>query len=288
MSKSETQARLLGGPSGDSVSISTSGRVIRPALALPDAIVDEAKLHYDGDGLHLTQVDPANVAMCDLDVHAAAFDDYALDASDELLVGVNVTKLTSNLSHARLGKRTDDPVELDFDETRTIIEVSRDYDSATVHYADEQLNIDPDAIREEPDLPDLDLSATADVDLDAFVDAINHFKGGNDHVDLRCRDGSFIMTGDGNDDSPVDWSSAVEFEDVASIGDSPDHDQAAAKYTLDYVHPIAKALKDAKVDNISITWGHDFPVLIDFERTEDDQTLYEGTYMVAPRIGGAD
>lgn len=289
MSQSETQARLLGGPSGESASISTSGRVIRPALEAPSALVDEAQVHFDNDGLHVTQVDPSNVAMCELHVRADAFENYTLDATDELLVGVNITALTRNLSHARLGKRTDDPVELDFDTTRTIIEVSRDYDSATVHYADEQLNIDPDAIRDEPDLPDLDQSATAEVGITAFVDATKHFDAGNDHVNFRVHDRDFVMTGHANsDDSPVDWSSAAEFEDTASVGDDPDHENVPAKYSMDYLLDIAKALKSMKVDEMTIRWGTEYPAMIDFERTVDDEVLYDGTFMLAPRISSGE
>lgn len=284
MSQSETQARLLGGPSGDSASISTNGRLIRPALEVPDCVVDEAKIHFTTDGVHVQAVDPANVSMCELDIKPSAFNDYDVNADDELLVGLNITRFTDNLSHARLGKRTNDPVEIDIDETRTIIEVSRDYDSATVHYADEQLNIDPDAIRQEPELPDLDLSGEADVGIDAFVDAIKHLNGGNDHATLQYRDGSLVITGDGNDDSPVDWSSAVEFEDAASVED-PDDERVRAKYSMSYLHPIAKALKATKADEMSLTWGTEYPLIIDFERSIDEETAYTGAFMLAPRIG---
>lgn len=288
MSASETQARLLGGPSGDSASITTSGRLIRPALEIPTSIVDELKAHFTPNGANIRAVDPSNVSLCQLNIEAGAFEDYDIKADDELVVGFNITGLADNLSHARLGKRTDDPVRLDIDETRTIIEVEREYETADVHYADEQLNIDPDAIRQEPDLPDLDLSAKADVGVDAFVDAIKHLKTTNDYVNFQVRDGSLIVTGEGNEDSPVDYSSAVEFSDVASLDEEAETDHAFAKYSMSYLISIAKALKSAKIDSLSMAWGEEMPAYLEFERQMDDTVAYSGQFMLAPRIGGAD
>ncbi|MFW6382887.1 MAG: hypothetical protein ACOCZD_02485 [Haloferacaceae archaeon] len=44
-STTETQAHLFGEPSGNSATIETSGRVIRPFVSIPDAIVDETRIH---------------------------------------------------------------------------------------------------------------------------------------------------------------------------------------------------------------------------------------------------
>ena len=88
MSKSETQSRLLGGPSGESTSIETSGRVIRPALRLPSALVDETKPIFDDEGVHIRAVDPANVGMIDLHIRPEAFEEYHVDADAGLLASM--------------------------------------------------------------------------------------------------------------------------------------------------------------------------------------------------------
>lgn len=288
MSTQETQARLLGGPSGESVTINTSGRTIRPALELPSVLVDECKLNLDEDGIHIQAVDPANIAMVDLTITPAAFDDYHVDATGGVTIGVNLSRLRSKLSNARLGKSTDDPIHLDLDETRTVIEIERDYDDTTVRYADEQLNLDPDSIREEPDLPNLDLPATASVDVTAYEDAITHLAADYDHITYRELDGDLVLTTNPHEDSPSDYGSAVAFEDLVDV-DADSDQNPISKFSCDYLTDMASGLKDAKVDDVHLRFGEEFPLMMEFERTDDeDTTLYEGTLMLAPRISSGD
>jgi len=207
-----------------------------------------------------------------------------VDADDSVLVGVNLEGLRSKLSNARLGKTTNDPVEMDIDETRTLIEIERGYQNNTVRYADEQLNLDPDSIRERPDMPELETPGSAKFDVDAFKDAIEHMDTSTDHLDIRERDGSVVLTGGNNDDSPSEYSSAVKFDDAASMDE--DADNPVSKFTLDYLVDFAKALKKAKVNTVTVRWGHEIPIYIEFERVEDGTTLYSGTLMLAPRVTG--
>lgn len=284
MSADDRQARLLGEPSGDSVSIDTSGRVIRPALALPAALANEGRVHIGEDGVRMQLVDPANVGLIHMQIYPAAFDAYALDAADDITVGVDLDALTSGLTNARKGRRTDDPVSLDIDDTRITIQIEREYNQTTVRYGDELLTIDPDSIREEPDLPDLDLPATAGaIDVSAFADAIEHIATGDDHMTVRERDGDLLLTGGSDEDSPSPYSSAVEIADVV---DCPEDDAPVARYSIDYVKDMASALKTGLIDEVTLTWGDEYPYLLDFERREDDTVLYDGQYMLAPRIGG--
>lgn len=288
MSTQNTQMQLLGGPSGESATITTSGRTIRPALALPNALIDECKLNFTPDGLHIQAVDPSNVALITLDIHADAFEDYQVDAEDDVLVGVNLTALTSKLANARLGKRTDDPVRLDVDETRTVVEIERDYTNTSARYADEQLNIDPDSIREEPEIPDLGLPATATLDVDAFQDAVDHLTADKYYVTFRDRGNDLVLTTNAHDDSPSEYGSAVEFTDVLDIDeDVPDGDLVSL-FSGDYLEKITRALKSGKVDTVDVRFGEEFPTKIAFSREEDDTTLYEGEYMLAPRISSGD
>lgn len=52
------------------------GGTIKTVLKTLRAIVDEARLHIDEDGITIQVVDPANVAMDDLELSAAAFESY--------------------------------------------------------------------------------------------------------------------------------------------------------------------------------------------------------------------
>lgn len=285
MSANDVQGRLLGGPTGESATIETSGRVIRPAVGLPAALVDELKLHLREDSVYLRAIDPANVGLCELTVHDAAFADYYLDADDEVLVGCQLDPLQSKLRNARMGKRTDDPVEIDVDETRTVLEIEREYSETTVRYADEVLNIDPDSIRQEPNPPDLELPASAEIDVDAFKDAIEHIDRSSNHVDLIADGDDLLLTCDSSDDSPGEYGAAVEFTDVVTTNDG---DRPVSTFGLDYLKDMAAALKKAKVDGLTVELGEEFPVQIHFERSIDDAIAYEGRYFLAPRLSQGD
>jgi proliferating cell nuclear antigen len=278
------QTHLLGEPDDDALSIDTSGRVIRPALALPSALVDECRLHCTPDGISVAAVDPANVSMVEFDLHAAACDRYQFDAEDAFAVGIYLDGLTNSLRQARKGKRSDDPVSLDIDEVRTIVAVERDYDTTTLQYADEQLAIDPQAIREDADLPTLDLSVEVTVDVTALKHAVEHINAADDHLAMRLDDGALAITGGNHEDSPAAYSAGVRFADT-EIDVAGDPAEIVSIYSMDYIVDIVGALKTALIDEVTIRFGQEFPASFEYERTEDGTTLYSGRFAVAPRIG---
>jgi proliferating cell nuclear antigen len=58
-------------------------------LTAVGAVVEECRLHLDADGLSIKAVDPANVAMLDLHLSAAAFETYSASGG---VIGVSITR----------------------------------------------------------------------------------------------------------------------------------------------------------------------------------------------------
>lgn len=285
----QTQETLIGEPSGDQVTIETSGRVIRPLFELPRALVDECKLTFRDDGLHVCAVDPANVGMVQLHAHADAFERYEFDAEDELTVGINLKRFRKHISTARKGKTTDDPVTLGIDETMTAVEVEREYERVDLTRESELLNIDSDRIREEPDVPELGLPWEATVDLQAFVDAVEYIDHTSDHIEFREFDGDLVLGGTGDSDITGEYGAAATFDSVAERVGVDDETEdpaegAASTFSLDYISDYASAMKKGLVDDVQMAWGNNFPVYLEFKRTIDDEIAYEGQFMSAPRI----
>lgn len=283
MSASE-QTRLLGEPSGNSVVIETDGRTIRPFFAIPAAIVDECKLGVREDELTIEAVDPSNVVMVSITARAEAFDGFDIHGQPPFEIGIPLETLRSQLSDARLGKRTNDPVTLRLDESAARVEITREYDETRVERADEFLTIDTDMLREAPSFPDMTLDVEGRVDLQALTDVVDHFNSIGDVLalktighDLRCR-----VTDRDNDGDIVAGSTAT-FAD--SVEEAPD---VGASYSMSYVGDIADGLSAGKVDDVGIRFDDEMPAMFDFERTADDTTLYDGQYMIAPRIGKED
>ena len=65
------------------------------------AVVDEATLHVEADGLHMSAVDPANVGMVAQDLDAGAFESYEAGGAT---IGVNLERLAEVLGLAESGE----------------------------------------------------------------------------------------------------------------------------------------------------------------------------------------
>lgn len=294
-----TQASILGDTDseGSQVVIETNGRQIRPLMRLFSYLVDELKLHVTEDGIWSRHVDPANVGMNYLHVYPEAFERYELDG-DEFTAGVFIGSLYDAVKPSR--KPHKDPVEIRINERRTLVSIAKEYPMGTIEWTDRLLNIDPDSVREEPDLPDLGelLMWSGRVQTLPFKDSIDHLDGFGDHLRLAESDGRMVadtesrsrksVSGDdGEDDKEKDVSkaSAVNFGEIAEpLGDHAE-DGALSLFSIDYLTDTADALLDGDIDWLEVEWGEECPLSIEFEQTnEDGDTLAEGAFMLAPRI----
>lgn len=270
---------------GARVEIETSGRVIRPALSALTFLVDECRIHADEEGLYVAVVDPANVAMSELRIHPRAFEAYELAGGDSTAVGMDLEIAEDRLSHARLGTSTDDPVSLTLDATTSVCEVTREYGGTEVTRHDEWLNIDTDSIREDADPPDLALSYEAGLAPEALEAAVQAADRVSDHARIREVDGAVsVEAGVTDSDKTVTEATRATIGGDVELQDDGDAG-ASSVFSLDYLTDITSALVETKVDEVSIRWGQEFPLLAEYERLNDEgEPIYEGTIMLAPRI----
>ena len=128
-----------------------SADTLKTTLDSVSVLVDECKIHLEEDGLEIRAVDPANVGMVDLSLSADAFESYEADGG---LIGVNLSRLEDIAGMADAGQL----VSLELDEETRKLHIQIDGLEYTLTL------IDPDSIRQEPDIPDLDLAAEGDAD----------------------------------------------------------------------------------------------------------------------------
>jgi len=119
---------------------------LEDALDSVSVLVDECKIRLNEDEFAIRAVDPANVGMVDLSLAADAFESYNADGG---VIGVNLAKLEDFIGMAN-GNQL---IELELDEQTRKLNIRMDGLSSTLAL------IDPDSIRQEPDIPDLDLPA---------------------------------------------------------------------------------------------------------------------------------
>lgn len=255
---------------GDSIgTITTDGYTLKPFLNAIGEFVDEARIHFTEDGIHALAVDSTNVSMIDAHVPASAFEDYNLDR--EHTIGVNVGMCRHLVRRARM--HHDDTLTLRVHDRRLYATVTRGYDDSDVITEDRIDLVDPDSIRQEPDIPDLDLTEV-DVSLDAFRDVTEHAAATSDYVEYKTNDGALLVE-----------SAADTMQSNARIPDAAPADvDVAAIYSEHYLSTILDAVKKAKTESIGVRFGDEMPVFISFTREEDGEELLAGRTMLAPRF----
>lgn len=280
--------------------IETNARIARPMLKPPLTVDDEFKLRADSDGLHVTCVDPANVFMLEQTVHPRAFDTYQLtdpDGDGELLHGARMNRVARALSDASMNITDPDSVRFEITDRELTTTIMRDYDGPTgntrMNYSKTVKGVDPDSVREEPEVPDIDehLHGRARIPPEMFRDVIQKVDKTSDHVRFAAVDGRLKVSAKGDrEDDMVDCGPLTD--DCAAYTDD---EIADSLFSVDYVRDLATALGPgaggAKATHLRLRWGDEFPIKVDYARhAEDDdggyadEPLYSGTAMLAPRI----
>jgi proliferating cell nuclear antigen len=232
------------------------------------ALVSEAKIHATDGGLELAAVDAANVAMVELELDASACASY--EASGEVL-GVNLERLTEVVSMADSG----DMVELDLDaEARRLgIRIGGlSFDLAL---------IDPDSIREEPDIPELDWPATYVITGRQFGRAVTAADLCSDHVEMAGDDGELVVSARGDTD---DVELTLTDELLSSRFDG-NGDGVTSLFSLDYLDDMSGPV--GSDTEVSVVLGDELPVKF---RYSDHDGGVQVLNLLAPRIqseGGA-
>jgi len=224
-------------------------------------IVDECRIHLNELGLRLAAVDPANGAMDETNVTPTAFESYQADGG---VLGVDLDKLANVVSMADKG----DLVQLSLDPKTRKLHIQLGGLEYTLAL------IDPDSIRAEPDIPDLDLPARVvleGADLDRAVRAADMV---SDHIALivDADEEVFRVHAEGDTD---DVDLELERDDLIAL----EAGAANSLFSLDYLKDLNKAIpKDAEVE---LLLGESFPAKIKFEYADGAASV---TQMLAPRI----
>lgn len=226
-----------------------------------DALVDECKIHVDEDGLAIAAVDPANVGIVDTDLDAAAFESYEAEAGT---IGVNLDRLTDVV-----GFRSDDTlVQLELDEATRKLDV-------TVGVLDYTLAlIDPGSIRQEPEIPDLDLPLRARLrgeDVATMVEAADMV---SDHVALggELEERSLYSDAEGDTD---DATVSFDHHDLLDIQAADAH----SLFSLDYLKDMSGAVPDDA--EVTLRLGEEYPCRLDYATVEGHANV---TFQLAPRV----
>jgi len=258
--ETETETETETEMSGDHTAI-IAATTLQTMVDTVSALVDETKMHFNEAELNIRAVDPANVGMVDQTLEAGAFESY--NGSGEL-IALNLTRFEDIIAMAD----SDELIELTLNLERGQLNIQ--FNGLTYNLA----LIDPDSVRQEPDIPDLDLSAEIIAETSRLDRGIKAADMVSDHIQLEfdVEDEAFLVSAEGDTDDV----------DLRTDGDELiDYTPGEAKslFSLEYLKDMNKAIpSDAAV---TVELGEEFPVKLHFDYGE---SLGHVTYMLAPRI----
>ena len=237
--------------------------VLEDFLAPLDALSDEFRLQLTEDGFFVGLVDPANVAMGHVELDSEHFETYHIDGEGGM-VGLNIGRMTDILDFAETG----DIVSLALDaETK---ELDIEFGGTSMQMA----TINPASVRQEPDVPDLDLPVDVTLEGAQFSRAVDLVDMVSDHLMVLGDPGEsrWVVRGEGDTDT-VEESFT---KDDLIRGQVPDDHETflSVEYLLDMVDPIPKAAE------VRLRHATEYPVR--WEYHIGDAVSVEN--MLAPRI----
>jgi proliferating cell nuclear antigen len=222
-------------------------------------LVDEAKFNINSKGLTLKAVDPAHVAMIDMKIEKAAFEEYEADDTE---LGIDLDKVKEVLRLSKSG----DLISLSQDEEKNRLVVA-------VGNVTRRMNLVDTTGMSDPKVPNLNLPAKVAVTSDELQKGIKAAESISDHIALTATPDGFEMLSEGDTDSvslklPKDLLVSLECkETVRSL------------FPLDYFSNMIRAIPGGTV--VSMSLGSDYPVKLEFTIADGKGTV---NYLLAPRI----
>jgi len=222
-------------------------------------LIDEVKFTITPEGMTLKAVDPAHVAMIELNIRAKAFESYS---ASETEIGLDLDKVKAVLKLAGQG----DIVAMEKDESkgRFIFKIGN---------LTRSMNLVDTSSMNDPKVPQLTLSANAVMLVDQLQKGIRAAETISDHISLKAEPGSFELSCEGDTD---DASLKLKGADLESL---ETQSGVHSLFPLDYFANIVKAIPAGT--KVRVELDSDYPVKLVFGLAGGEADV---VYFLAPRI----
>ncbi|VVB60024.1 DNA polymerase sliding clamp [uncultured archaeon] len=233
--------------------------IIKGIIDVTSPLVNEAKFNITAKGISIRAVDPAHVAMVDLELKSTAFEEYK---SDDMELGIDLDKLNGIMKLANAG----DSISLEYDEesNRLIIKIGN---------LVRRMGLIDTAGMPDSKVPHLDLPAKAVVKASELSKGVRASEAVSDHLALSVDKDTFELFAEGDTDTvnlKLPKSLLIELHSPGKF---------KSLFSIDYFSNMIKPVKSE--DPISINIGNDNPIRVDFDFAEKHGHV---TYLLAPRI----
>ncbi len=215
-------------------------KIFTDIISIISDLVTEVKIKITKEGMSLTAIDPANVAMIYFRMPADLFSTFTLE-KDEIL-GVNLENLKAVLRRCKLGsalqmEKTDNMLKIQIQDR-----IKRDFMLAL-------LDIDV----EEKEMPKWEFKSVIKMDSEAFTEVIEDGLVVSDACTFFAEPTKFIIEAHGLNSARAEFSSE-EIEIYSDI--------SKARFSLEYLN---KFIKGSKISSrVTISFSDNHPMRIDF------------------------
>ncbi len=233
--------------------------VLKGIIDVTAPLVSEAKFNISSKGISLRAVDPAHVAMVDLEVKNKAFEDYK---ADDMELGIDIDKLSSIMRLAGSG----DLVSLEYDEesNRLIVQIGN---------LTRRMGLIDTAGMPDSKVPNLELPAKIIIKASELTQGVRASEAVSDHLALSVDKNMFELFAEGDTDT-VNLKLPKDL--LVSLNTTG---KFRSLFSIDYFSNMIKPVRSD--EPITIMLGNDNPIRVDFEIADKKGHV---TYLLAPRI----
>jgi proliferating cell nuclear antigen len=233
--------------------------VLKGIIDVISPLVNEVKFNISPKGISLRAVDPAHVAMVDLQIKSKAFDEYK---ADEMELGIDMDKLGGIMRLSSAG----DIVSLEYDgeANRLIVKIGN---------LVRKMGLIDTAGMPDPKMPNLSLPAKIVIKASELNQGVRASEAVSDHIALTVNEDNFELFAEGDTDTvnlklPKDM--LVELTTSS---------KCKSLFSIDYFSNMIKSVRGD--GEITMQLGNDNPIRVEFDIADSKGHV---TYLLAPRI----
>ena len=230
-------------------------KIFSEIIGIISEMVLEVRIKVDNDGLSISAIDPANVAMILFKLPADAFSE--LEVEKEEILGVSLDNLKAVLRRVKTGSVL--AMEKEENMLKIIIQdkIRKEFSLALI-----------DVEGDEKPIPSLNFVSKIEMTSVDFSEAIEDCNVVADSCSFVSAPDNFVIQGKGNLNS-----FKSEFSDEVNI----QAEEATSKYSLEYLQKMIKGTK--LTDKVVLNFGNDYPLKLEFNTPKMSLS-----FILAPRV----
>ena len=233
--------------------------VLKGIIDVTSPLVNEVKLNINANGISLRAVDPAHVALVDLNIKKDAFEEYN---AKNMELGIDMDKLASIMRLSSSG----DIVEINYDEdsNRLILKIGN---------LTRRMGLIDTAGMPDPKMPNLDLPGKVVLKASELTQGVRASESVSDHLALTLDKNDFELYAEGDTDT-VNLKLPKKL-----LMDLKTNSKCKSLFSIDY---FSNMIKPVHGENpVTIMIGNDNPIKVEFDIADKKGRV---TYLLAPRI----